>query len=123
MSAVSTKLMPESSAAWMMRTDSSWSVLPHSPNIIAPRHSGLTLTPVLPRLRSYMRPHLVDRREARVEAVARRAQVEAPDPHALGARQPDRLVEVVVESLRPVLERLRVVGAEVLDVLDLEAGA
>src|ERR1700691_4397018 len=45
------KLMPASSARWMMRIESSWSVLPHAPNIIAPRHSGLTLTPVLPSLR------------------------------------------------------------------------
>src|SRR6478735_11656467 len=43
--------MPASSAAWMIRIDSSWSRSPHAPNIIAPRHSGLTLTPVLPRLR------------------------------------------------------------------------
>ena len=40
------KLMPASSAAWMIRTDSSRSGLPHEPNIIAPRHSGLTDTPV-----------------------------------------------------------------------------
>ncbi len=50
-SAVSMKLMPASSARWMMRIESSWSVFPHAPNIIAPRHSGLTLTPVLPSLR------------------------------------------------------------------------
>src|SRR3954454_20765188 len=41
--------MPASSAAWMMRIDSSWSGLPHEPNIIAPRHSLLTDTPVRPR--------------------------------------------------------------------------
>jgi hypothetical protein len=40
------KLMPPSSARWMIRTPSSWSVLPQAPNIIAPRHSGLTFTPV-----------------------------------------------------------------------------
>src|SRR5271165_1057739 len=45
------KLMPASSARWMIAIESSWSVLPHAPNIIAPRHSGLTLTPVLPSLR------------------------------------------------------------------------
>src|SRR3954453_4844393 len=44
--------MPASSAAWMMRIDSSWSGLPHEPNIIAPRHSLLTETPVRPRGRS-----------------------------------------------------------------------
>src|SRR4051812_24965621 len=43
--------MPASSAAWMIWIESSWSGLPHAPNIIAPRHRGLTLTPVLPRLR------------------------------------------------------------------------
>ena len=37
--------------AWMIAIESSWSVLPHAPNIIAPRHSGLTLMPVLPSLR------------------------------------------------------------------------
>src|SRR5277367_2113129 len=50
-SAVSMKLMPASSARWMIASESSWSVLPHAPNIIAPRHSGLTLTPVAPSLR------------------------------------------------------------------------
>ena len=30
----------------MIRTESSWSGLPQAPNIIAPRQSGLTLTPV-----------------------------------------------------------------------------
>ncbi len=38
----------------MIRTDSSWSGLPHSPNIIAPRQSGLTLTPVRPSVRILM---------------------------------------------------------------------
>src|SRR4051812_23008664 len=46
--------MPASSAAWMIRIDLSWSGSPQAPNIIAPRHSGLTLTPVLPRLRYSM---------------------------------------------------------------------
>src|SRR4051812_42401664 len=45
------KLIPASSARWMMRIDSSWSVLPQAPNIIAPRHSGVTLTPVRPSVR------------------------------------------------------------------------
>src|SRR6476660_36924 len=52
------KLIPASSAAWMIRIDVSWSGSPQAPNIIAPRHSGLTLTPVLPRLRySIQRPY------------------------------------------------------------------
>src|SRR3954469_18331935 len=99
------KLMPPSSAAWMMRTDSSWSVLPHSPNIIAPRQSGLTLTPVLPRLRSCMTPDLVDRGEARLESVARGAGVHAPDSHALRADQPGGRVDVLVEAAGPVPQR------------------
>src|SRR3954451_6264644 len=42
------KLIPASSARWMMRIESSWSALPHAPNIIVPRHSGETRTPVRP---------------------------------------------------------------------------
>src|SRR6266516_4824111 len=49
------KLIPASSAAWMMLIDSSWSGLPHEPNIIAPRHSLLTETPVRPNTRCSMR--------------------------------------------------------------------
>src|SRR2546423_2961128 len=45
------KLSPASSARWMMRIESSWSSLPQAPNIIAPRQSGLTSTPVRPRVR------------------------------------------------------------------------
>ena len=45
------KLIPASSARWMIRIDSSWSVLPQSPNIIAPRQSGVTFTPVVPSVR------------------------------------------------------------------------
>src|SRR5918998_5417210 len=48
------KLTPASSALWMIRIDSSWSVSPQDPNIIAPRQSGLTLTPVRPSARSSM---------------------------------------------------------------------
>src|SRR5215208_2835041 len=103
------KLIPASSAAWMMRTESSWSLLPQSPNIIAPRQSGLTLTPVEPRLRSCMAPDLVDRREARLEPVARRAQVQPPYAGPLGAGQARGFVDVVVELLRPVPERFGVV--------------
>src|SRR5436190_6491162 len=117
------KLIPASSARWMIRMDSSWSVLPHSPNIIAPRQSGLTLTPVVPKLRSCMAPNLVDRREARLESVARRAQVQAPDAHALLTGKPRRFLDVVVEPTGPVAQRLGVVVLEALDVLDLEARA
>src|ERR1700728_2679747 len=48
------KLMPASSALWMMREQSSWSVLPWPPNIIAPRQYGLTLMPVRPSVRYFM---------------------------------------------------------------------
>src|SRR3954454_9490519 len=117
------KLIPASSAAWMMRTDSSWSVLPHSPNIIAPRQSGLTLTPVRPSSRSCMAPHLVDGREAGLEAVPRRSQIEPPDAHPLGPGQTRRSVDVVVQAARPVVQRLDVVVAEALDVIGDEPRA
>src|SRR3954452_10173968 len=110
------KLMPASTAAWMTRIHSSWSLLPQSPNIIAPRHRGLTLTPVVPRLRSCMAPQLVDGREAGLEPVACGAQVEAPDAHTLSTREPCGLLEVVVEPPRPVAQRLRVVLTEAFDV-------
>src|SRR3954470_9088658 len=45
------KLIPASSARWMIRIDSSWSGSPQAPNIIAPRQRGLTFTPVVPRAR------------------------------------------------------------------------
>ena len=48
-SAVSMKLMPASSARWMIATLSSWSRLPIAPNIIAPRHSSLTFDPGVPQ--------------------------------------------------------------------------
>src|SRR4051794_6635297 len=53
-SAVSTKLIPASSARWMMRMESARSSLPQGPNIIAPRQSGLTWTPVRPSGRNCM---------------------------------------------------------------------
>ena len=49
-SAVSMKLIPASRAAWMMRMQSSWSRLPHAPNIMAPRQCRLTWIPVRPRV-------------------------------------------------------------------------
>src|SRR2546428_747542 len=48
------KLMPASSARWTILMHSSSSVLPHSPNIIAPRQCALTLTPVRPSVRYCM---------------------------------------------------------------------
>src|SRR4051812_11480397 len=58
-SAVSMKLMPASRAAWITAIDSSWSGLPHCPNIIAPRHRLLTCTPVRPKRRYLMGSPLV----------------------------------------------------------------
>src|SRR5215208_4198274 len=55
------KLIPASSARWMIAMDLSWSVSPQAPNIMAPRQSGLTLTPVWPSARSSMGPRLVGR--------------------------------------------------------------
>src|SRR5450755_470634 len=57
MSAVSTKLIPASSAVWIIRIDSSWSVLPMAPSIIVPSANPLTEIPVPPRtLRSMSSP-------------------------------------------------------------------
>src|SRR5581483_216899 len=38
----------------MIATQSSWSRLPKAPNIIAPRHSVLTFTPVVPSVRYFI---------------------------------------------------------------------
>src|SRR5438309_11220880 len=57
-SAVSMKLMPASRAVLMMRTQSSWSGLPHAPNIMAPRQYRLTWIPVVPRVVRSMRARL-----------------------------------------------------------------
>ena len=67
--------------------------------------------------------HLEDGREAGLEAAPRAPQVEPPHARSLRAAEPDRLVEVVVEAARPVPQRLRVVVAEVLDVVRLQPGA
>ncbi len=67
--------------------------------------------------------HLVDAGPARLETVAGGAQIKAPDPGALLASQPDRLLEVLIEALRPVAQRLGVVAVQVLDMQGLQAGA
>src|SRR5436190_22686191 len=54
------KLTPASRAAWMMRIDSSWSGSPQAPNIIVPRQSFETWTPVRPSGRYSMRSGLGD---------------------------------------------------------------
>src|ERR1700735_1385930 len=62
------KLMPASIARSMIAMESSWSRLPQAPNIMAPRHSGLTLTPVLPSTRVFMILTLCRGDERRVAA-------------------------------------------------------
>src|ERR1700704_167865 len=42
--------MPASRAVWIIRTDSSWSVLPIAPKFIAPSANSLTEMPVPPRI-------------------------------------------------------------------------
>src|ERR1017187_80289 len=72
MSAVSMKLIPASSARWMIRMLSSCSLLPQSPNIIAPRHSLLTETPVRPSgLCSIIAPSVVNGSRAAAATPAR----------------------------------------------------
>src|SRR4051812_11311050 len=68
-----------------------------------------------------MAAHLVDRREARLEAVARGAQIQPPHTCPFGTGQARGLLDVLVEPPGPVPERLRVVVAEALDVMHLEA--
>src|SRR3954449_5081926 len=53
------KFSPASRARSMIRIDSSWSLFPQSPNIMAPRHSGLTNMPVRPRFRCSIVPRLL----------------------------------------------------------------
>src|SRR4051812_22345586 len=56
--------------------------------------------------------HLVHRREAALEAAARRTQVDLPHPHALLPRQAHGLVEVRLEPAAPLAQRACVVGCE-----------
>src|SRR6478609_2836546 len=68
------KLIPASRAVWMMRIDSSWSLLPQAPNIMAPRHSWLTETPVRPSRRWFTAAPYLGRSglAGRVDCPARR---------------------------------------------------
>src|SRR3954471_18951399 len=59
--------MPASSARWRMRIESSWSVLPQAPNIIVPRQSLETWTPVRPRGRYSIVLGLRDRHAERFQ--------------------------------------------------------
>ena len=68
--------------------------------------------------------HLVDRREAGLEAAPRGPQVEPPDAHPLRRRPAASPRRGCSSSrARPVPQRLRVVVAEALDVVGLEPGA
>src|ERR687889_1373444 len=62
------KLIPASSARWMIRIDSFSSLLPQSPNIMAPRQSGLTYMPVRPRVRCSIAETLLPPPRARLSA-------------------------------------------------------
>src|SRR4051794_23429487 len=84
------KLIPASSARWMMRIESSWSGLPQSPNIMAPRQSGLTRTPVRPRERRSMLPTLDDRRGAPASAAGAQTRVRLDGRVALARGLGDR---------------------------------
>ena len=66
--------------------------------------------------------HLVDGQKPALEAVSRRTQVEPEDPHAFRADELLGLLAVSIQALRPVPERLGVVGLEALGVLGHEAG-
>jgi hypothetical protein len=68
-----------------------------------------------------VRADLVDRREARAEPAARRAEVDPPDPDALLAREPHGLLETILKAREPVGQDLGVVGGEALDVVGREA--
>src|SRR6266567_526414 len=72
-SAVSTKLTPASRALWMIRMHSSWSVLPQEPNIIVPRQSALTSTPVWPSSRYSIPPPRVSPPRSSTESAGRAA--------------------------------------------------
>src|SRR5262245_55653244 len=72
---------------------------------------------------SQLAARLVYGGEARFEAVAGGAKVEAPDAHAFGPGQPARLVEGRGQPAARGARGLGVGGGEVLDVVGDEAGA
>src|SRR6188472_3831262 len=65
---------------------------------------------------------LVNREESALETATGHAQIEAPDAQPFGASEAHRVVEVLVEPLRPVAQCLGVIVAELLDVAGDEAG-
>src|ERR1700719_211659 len=66
----------------MILMESSWSVLPHAPNIIAPRHSGLTFTPVRPSVRYCMLETYTDTVPDRESERAHDSRPGSPGPMA-----------------------------------------
>src|SRR4051812_28249465 len=132
MSAVSMKLIPASSAAWMIRIESSWSGLPHDPNIIAPRQSSLTETPVRPSSRCSMKILLVSGLAGPLRGagvgVRRRPAAEEPEGllvarARLGGVGEDREPAVggEIEALEVQLEVADDRVAEALDAVEVEA--
>src|SRR5688500_15167267 len=105
------KLMPASSARFMIANDvassqPTWYIIDFSsasPNVIAPRQSGDTFTPVLPRLRYSMRPA-----SRRRERESRRALLEGTPPAGsfLIAGQRDALA-ARAHQLRAVIPHVR----------------
>src|ERR1700704_6202969 len=94
------KLMPASRAAWMTAIESSWSGLPQAPNIMAPRQSGLTWTPVLPRVRySIQRPYpalVVEQLALDVEPAGVPGELAGGADGARGVRPPELARELAV---------------------------
>src|SRR5690242_5519815 len=87
--------MPASSAAWIVRIPSSWSGLPHAPNIIAPRQRGLTCTPVWPSSRVSM-----SRTIDKVDHVASRViQTETDLRELIGGSPTDVVVSKISDHL------------------------
>src|SRR3954468_6423183 len=93
------KLIPASSARWMMRIESSWSAFPHAPNIIVPRHSFETWTPARPKGR-YSILVLLSRWGRPLALLRARPRAGAPAP------------AVSLRRLRHVVARLDLVGAD-----------
>src|SRR3954454_2178786 len=106
------KLIPASSARWMIAMDSSWSGLPQAPNIMAPRQSGLTLTPVRPNVRSCMGKHATQRGlQAQCRAGASGAWSPART-HASRTRRPRRVASAL-KSCIPAVSAAAGLSAEI----------
>src|SRR5271154_3959670 len=105
------KSIPASSARWMMRIDSSWSVSPQAPNIIAPGHRLLTGTPVFPRYRVCIRFSLSTSPGSAVQDVLGDGdRGHRPGPPGVEGEVDDDLLELLVGYA--VLARAGQVSAE-----------